>query len=160
MQELTQLNLTYWFLQTVAMLITAFLIPNLRITSIFGAIFIVIALAFVNSKIWDAALFFHIPDTISAHSLLLFLTNGIIFWVLIKLLPGIEVNGFLPALAAPIIFTVTSILIANYAEYIDWIALLDQLIEFLQNVRSYFHQELGETLTEQIKNTATPNNSD
>ena len=38
--------LSYWFLQTIAMGMTALLIPNLRITSLFGAVGIVIALAF------------------------------------------------------------------------------------------------------------------
>lgn len=139
-EDLASLNVSYWILQTVVMLITAALIPNLRITSIFGAILIVVALAFVNSKVWDAALFFHIPNTLSYQSLLLFLTNGLIFWLLIKILPGIEVDGIIPALVAPIIFTLTSLVISKFAAEIDWLAILDKIITVLQNLRDYFQE--------------------
>lgn len=141
MDSLTNLNINYWFFQTIAMLITAILIPNLRITSIFGAIFIIIALAFVNSKIWDAALFFQIPNELSYQSVLLLFTNGFIFWVLIKLLPGIEIDGFLAALVAPVVFTAISLFLSKYAHYVDWIAILDKMIEVLTNIRTYFKSE-------------------
>jgi putative membrane protein len=121
-------NLAYWGLQTIAMLITAFLIPGLRITGIFGALFIVIALAFVNSSLWDAALFFQIPNHLTTQALLLFIANGFIFWLLAKLLPGIEIDGLLPALAAPIIFTLCSIAIDRYGDRIPWAAIW----EFIQ----------------------------
>lgn len=155
MDNLTNLNLNYWFLQTVAMLITAFLIPRLHITSIFGALLTVVALAFINSKIWDAALFFQIPDDLSYQTILLFLTNGIIFWTLVKVLPGIEVTSFLAALVAPIVFTATSLVISKYAHYIDWMAILDKAIEILNSIRSYFKKEvIAPTVAEVTKQTA------
>jgi putative membrane protein len=141
MEALTNLNLNYWFFQTIAMLITAILIPNLRITSIFGAILIVIALGFVNSKIWDAALFFQIPNELSYQSVLLLFTNGFIFWLLIKLLPGIEIDGFLAALVAPVVFTAISLVLSKYAHYVDWTAILDKIIELLTNIRAYIKSE-------------------
>ncbi len=152
MQTLTNLNITYWLLQTVAMLITAILIPKLRITSIFGAVLIVIALAFVNSKVWDAALFFSVPNELSYHSVLLFITNGVIFWILIKILPGIEVSGFLAALVAPVVFTLTSLIISKYANYIDWMAILDKSIEILSTLREYFKTDIVQPVTSEILN--------
>ena len=138
MDELLQLNLSYWVLQTVAMLITAWLIPRLRITSIFGAILIVVALAFVNSKVWDTALFLKIPDTLSYQTAMLVLTNGLLFWILIKLLPGIEVDGIIPALIAPIVFSFTSLLISKYGNSIDWVAIFDSIMKILNEIRAYF----------------------
>jgi len=152
MEKLLELKFNYWILQTIAMLITAFLIPRLRITSIFGALFIVIALAFVNSKIWDAALFLQIPDHFTYQSVLLVLTNGFLFWVLVKLLPGIEVDGFLAALAAPIVFSATSLLIAHYHHYINWGDILDRAITVLQNLRQYFEQSSSEPAKNLIGN--------
>lgn len=138
--QLLSLNLNYWFLQTVAMLVTALIIPRLRVTSVFGALTVVIALGFVNSKVWDAALFFHIPNTLSIQTVLLLLTNGIIFWILVKLLPGIEVDGFLPALVAPVVFTFCSLVICYYEQYIDWLKVLDVAIGVLQGLREYFNE--------------------
>jgi putative membrane protein len=112
--------LRHWLLQTVAMMITALLIPRMRITSIFGAFGIVVALAFVNATLWSAALFSAIPDSPTVQALVLVLTNGAIFWILCKLLPGIEIGGILPAIVAPIVFTFVSVLAARYAADVDW----------------------------------------
>ena len=120
------------------MVITALAIPRLKITSPFGALAIVVALALVNSKLWDAALFFSIPDSFSTKALMLLGANGLIFWILVKLLPGIEVEGFLPALAAPVVFTLCSLVIDHYGSQIDWVKVLDFLIDGLRGARSYF----------------------
>jgi len=105
------LNLEYWIFHTVAMLLTALIIPRLRITSIFGAVLTVFALVVVNSTVWNAALFFELPNSMTTRTVLLLLSNGVIFWLLVKILPGIEVDGFLPAVAAPIIFTLLTVAI-------------------------------------------------
>lgn len=117
--------LNHWVLQTVAMLATALLIPKLRIKSLFGAFKIVVLLALLNAFVWDAALFFSIPDAMTSQAITLFLVNGLIFWGLVKVLDGIEVEGFLPALVAPIVFTVFNLIIAEYAPLIDWTELFD-----------------------------------
>lgn len=129
--------LTYWLLQTLSMAITALLIPGLMITSIFGALITVLALAFINASIWDAALFFSIPDSFTMQALMLFGANGLIFWVLVKLLPGIEVRGFLPAFIAPVVFTLTSLVISNYAADIDWERIFDQSIATVTETKDY-----------------------
>jgi putative membrane protein len=118
--KLFSFNWEYWGLQTLAMIATAILLPKLKITSPLGALMTVVALGFVNSKLWDAALFFQIPDKITSQVFMLFLANGVIFWVLVKLLPGIEIQGILTAFIAPIIFTVCSLLIDHYGQQVDW----------------------------------------
>ena len=134
------INFNYWFLQTLAMMFTAFLLPGLKITGPLGALTTVVALAFVNANLWDAALFFHVPASFTMQAALLFITNGVIFWVLIKLLPGISVNGLLPAFVAPIVFTVCSVLIASYFKHVDWPAVIDAIIGVLEQLKSYFHE--------------------
>jgi len=136
--NLLALNINYWVLQSIAMLVTAILIPKLRITSIFGATATVVALAFVNSKVWDAALFFSVPNHFTSQALCLFLANGVIFWIVVKLLPGIEVDGILPALIAPVIFTLSSLLISRYAGDVDWIKLFNYCMEQIKHLRAFF----------------------
>jgi len=139
-----QYYLSYWVLQAAAMLLTVFLIPKLRVTSIFGALFMVIGIALVNAFYWDAALFFAVPDSMTIKTLLLFLSNGIIFWVLVKLLPGIESDGLLPALFAPLLFTFCSFLIRTYAGDVDWPKVFEELSALLgssfQTLRAYFQE--------------------
>jgi len=130
-------TLNYWVLQTVAMLLTALLIPGLRITGLFGATLTVVALALVNATLWDAALFFQVPDAPTTQALVLLATNGAIFWLLVKLLPGIAVSGVLPALAAPIVFTLVSLLISEHGRSIDWLTVIDRAIALLEQLRGY-----------------------
>jgi putative membrane protein len=127
--------ISYWLLQTLAMGLTALLIPRLRITGLFGALKIVAALAFLNATVWDAALFFSIPDALTTQAALLLVINGIIFWILVKLLDGIEVDGFLPALVAPVVFTVLSLAIDQYGRQIDWHHVIDTAMSIIERLR-------------------------
>lgn len=108
-------NFTPWFFQVLAMCLTVAIIPNLRITGIIGPILAVVALSLINSHFWEPSLFFKLPTGFTSQSALLLLMNGLIFWIMVKLLPGIEVDGLLPAVLAPIVFTVTSIVLDQYA---------------------------------------------
>lgn len=130
-----------WIFQTVAMALTALLIPRLTITSIFGAIGCVAALALVNATLWDVALFFSIPDNLGTHTLLLIAANGLIFWAIVKLLPGIEVSGFLPALAAPLLFTVLSLVITHYGRQVDWPAAINYLVGEAKQTKEFFLEQ-------------------
>ena len=134
---LLSINWSYWLLQTVAMMLTCALIPKLRVSGPFWAFVTVITLAFINSKVWDAALFFEIPNTFTIQTVSLFLVNGLIFWVVVKLLPGIEVDGLVPALVAPVVFTFLSLIISEYHDKIDWSAVFNFLLSILQEVRTF-----------------------
>ena len=145
MNELLPGTFNYWFLQTLAMGLTALLIPKLRITSVFGALITVVSLALINATIWDAALFLSVPDAFSTQAIVLLLTNGIIFWVLVKLLPGIEVDGILPALAAPVVFTVVSLVISEHGRDVDWVAVVNTVIGALERLREFLVETPTET---------------
>ena len=151
--SLLSLELDYWVLQTLAMLLTAWLIPKLKVTSIFGAFITVVAIAFMNTKVWDAALFFNIPNSVSTQAISLFVTNGVLFWVLVKLLPGIEISGFLPALLAPIVFTICSLAIDAALPHIDWMAALQFVIDSLNELKEYYQTSQGAVPQEAISST-------
>ncbi|MEZ4753565.1 MAG: phage holin family protein [Bdellovibrionota bacterium] len=156
---LLSLKLDYWVLQTLAMLLTALLLPKLKVTSIFGAFTTVVAIAFMNSKVWDAALFFNIPNTISSQAISLFLTNGVLFWILVKILPGIEISGFFTALVAPIIFTLCSMAISALLPHIDWMECLKYIINTLQELKEFYQSMQTETVPEAatiVKAAPTP----
>ena len=129
-------NYNLLIVQSLAVALTALLIPRLKVTSIFGPIMTVLALAWINTKFWDAALFFKIPNEFSTQMLLLFLINGFIFLLVVKLLPGIEVSGILPALAAPIVFSLSTIIIAEYFTEIDWTAVYNFIVELFAQAKT------------------------
>jgi uncharacterized membrane protein YvlD (DUF360 family) len=139
--QLPALNLSYWALQILAMCLTSFFIPGLRITSILGPVLAVIAIAFVNATVWSAALFFQVPEHISVHVLVLLLSNGLIFWIIVKILPGIEVSGLLPALAAPLVYALLSLGIAQFHDKIPWPKIIEQGQAQLESLKNYATQD-------------------
>ncbi len=142
MQMETTSFLNYWVLQVFAMLLTILLIPRLRMSGLSGALLMVGGLAAVNFYLWDAHLFFALPDSFSARAALLVVTNGLIFWALAKIMPGIEIDGVMPAIAAPVVFTGCSILIHNYGGTVDWAEVFKisggWLVQTMSELREYF----------------------
>lgn len=120
LQQLPTFDITYWVIQTVAMALTALLVPNLKITSIFGPILAVASLSVVNMTVWSSDLFSALPNSLSTQALTLLAVNGLIFWAIVKILPGIESKGILPVLIAPIIFTTCSVVLPRVSAEINW----------------------------------------
>jgi len=135
-------NLDFWILQSAAMLLTVLIVPKLRLTGLSGVILMIAALALVNNVLWDPSLFSALPDTLSSRTVLLLFTNGVIFFVLVKLLPGIEIDGLLPAIAAPIVFTLSSVLIRTYGTDVDWekffVSVAETGSELFHSLRTFF----------------------
>ncbi len=129
------LNLKFWVIQTVAMMLTAFLLPGLTVSGPIPAFLTVAALAFFNTHVWDVALFFQIPETFGQAQLVVLLSNAVIFWLVVKLLPGIAIRGIFPALAAPLVFTITGILISKYEPLVDWNKVYASGVEFVSGVK-------------------------
>ncbi len=136
MEIFDHINVSMWILQTLAMMLTALLLPGFTVSGPIGALIGVVGIAFVNAQIWDAALFFSIPDTVSFHALTVLIANGIIFWLVVKILPGIDVVGLFPSILAPVIFTVSSLFLNAYAKEIDWENIGRTSLAYIQDVRN------------------------
>lgn len=132
------INFNFWFLQTIAMLLTALALPNLQISNPISAFIAVAGLALVNATVWDAALFFSIPDSLTYQTVILMFVNGIIFWIIAKFLPGIATQGFLASFLAPMVFTVISILLYHYARHIDFLEIFKSAAQHLTDMKDYF----------------------
>ena len=133
-------NLSQWILQTIAMMATALFIPRLKVDGPIPAFLTVLALSFVNAHLWSTALFLEIPDSVTKQTLTLLLANGVIFWIVVKILPGIECEGFLPALVAPVVFTGTMVLISRYGDSVDWVNLGKAAVRLIIELKSYIQQ--------------------
>lgn len=127
--------LIQWLAQTFAMIITAILLPGLRITGIFGTFLTVVALAFVNASIWDASLFFNIPMDFTTHTLTILGANAVLFWVLVKLLPGIEISGIASALLAPVLFSIFTVVLTPICQEVNWGHVIEKAAETVGDVR-------------------------
>ncbi len=141
MQQPFPLDVMHWITQTVAMALTVLLLPNLRVTNLFGPILAVAALALVNTTLWSTDLFLQMPGSLSTQAITLVAINGGIFWLIVKLLPGIESKGIFPVVAAPLVFSVLTILIPQFASRIDWDGAKTHGNKLISHVRTYVQNQ-------------------
>ncbi len=154
MEILPALKFEIWMTQAVAMLITAFILPGFTVSGPLSALIAVIALAFVNTQLWDAALFFSVPNSFTIHAVTLVLANGILFWILVKVLPGINTRGIIAPLVAPILFTVISMYLHEHAKDINWNTVWQKTKSTVVEVKDEIKKQHA---TEEVKGTvATP----
>lgn len=130
--------LNFFLLQAFAMLLVTIILPGLKLEGVFGLFLMVGSLAVLNASLWDSALFHALPKNFTVHSATLILINGALFWVLVKLLPGISIKGVLPAIFAPLLYTSLTILIQTWFADVDVIALLRQALEGLSGLKETF----------------------
>lgn len=131
-------NLNFILLQSLAITILAMLMPKLKITSIAGPILTVIVLSYINDTFWDEKLFFSVPDAPELKALYLILVNALIFYVLVKILPGIEISGIVPALVAPLYLVCSTYIIKTYFHNFDIAKLMVYLLNILTYLKTYF----------------------
>lgn len=124
-------------LQTFALLITAFLIPRFQVSGPLSGLIMVLALGFVNTNLWDVALFYQVPNTFTSQVIVTFFVNGLLFYILAKILPGVAIQGILPALVAPVVLTVVTTAVYHYGRDIDWAAVWEQIKQTFELIRGY-----------------------
>jgi uncharacterized membrane protein YvlD (DUF360 family) len=143
LQQLQQFDIMYWVTQTVAMALTALFLPNLRVTSIFGPIMAVVALSLINTTVWNTDLFSQLPLSVSTQALTLLAINGAIFWLIVKLLPGIESKGILPVVVAPIVFTVCTMVIPQVTGRVDWKVVKSEATRMYSETKKFVEAQSG-----------------
>ncbi|ANV85403.1 hypothetical protein AWQ21_14190 [Picosynechococcus sp. PCC 7003] len=102
-----------WFATAGSLFLTATIVPGLEIngngltTALIGAI----ALGFVNAIVKPILILFTLPLTILTLGLFLLVVNAIALGLVGYLTPGLEVNGFFPAVIGSLVLTFISSLI-------------------------------------------------
>ena len=137
MLEATLVQLVF---QSFAMVVTSALIPGLRVTGVVGPIGMVLGISALNMHYWDENLFFALPTGFDLQVFTLLLANGAIFFVLVKILPGIEIDGLMPALAGPVVFTACASLIHHYEIDANWRIILHHIEQFMIGLKSTLGQ--------------------
>ena len=99
------------FLSTFAVLISAWLLPGVRVEDFLSAFLVAISLAVLNAIVKPILIILTIPVTIISLGLFLFVINAFIIYLADNMLAGFEVDGFWWAIFFSIVLSlVTSIL--------------------------------------------------
>lgn len=125
-----------WIIQVVALALTALILPGLKISSLFSLVGLVFIISLTNSLIWDAALFYQIPDSLTSQALLTVAANGLFFFVLVRVLPGVECAGIGTAIISPILFSILTVTLSRYGKEINWNLVGQTAMDLVNMVKS------------------------
>lgn len=101
----------HWLLNAAALLAVAYLYSGVTVTSFTGALIAAAVLGALNVVVRPVLVLLTLPVTVITLGLFLFVINALMFWAAAGLVPGLHVNGFVPALIGSLIYSVLHLVI-------------------------------------------------
>ncbi len=96
------------FLNALAVMVVAYLVPGVSVTSFPSAFIAAIVIGLVNALIRPLVLLLSLPVTILTLGLFTFVINALMFWLASKIVPGFDISGFWPAFWGSLVFWIVS----------------------------------------------------
>jgi putative membrane protein len=104
--------LIVWVLNAVALMAVAYLMPSIKVTSFMSALIAAFALGFVNTLIRPLLALLTLPISVLTLGFFYLVLNGLLFWMVGKLLNGFSVDGFWAAVFGGLLYGLISWLLA------------------------------------------------
>ncbi len=96
------------FLNALAVMVVAYLVPGVSVTSFPSAFIAAIVIGLVNALIRPLVSLLSLPITILTLGLFTFVINALMFWLAAKIVPGFDIAGFWPAFWGSLVFWIVS----------------------------------------------------
>lgn len=97
-----------WLLNTLALAVSAWMIPGIQVEGIIPALFSALVLGVINAVIRPIVILFTLPINILTLGLFTLVINGLMLWMVSGLVSGFEVSGFWAAFFGAIVLSVIS----------------------------------------------------
>ena len=98
--------LLLWILNAIALLAVTYLLPSIQISSFGTALLAALVLGFINTLVRPILAILTLPITVLTLGIFYLVLNGLLFWLASALLPGFQVQGFVPAMIGAILYGV------------------------------------------------------
>jgi len=108
-----------WFINTLGVLIAAYLIPNIVVANWWTAMWLVLLLGLINAVIKPILIVLTLPINILTLGLFTWVINAGMVLLASSLLKGFDVGGFWPALGFSLVMSLFSYLTANMTRKAD-----------------------------------------
>lgn len=95
-------------LNAVALIITAKLVPGLAVADFWAALLAAIVLGVINTFIKPVLIILTLPLTILTLGLFTFVINAIVLYLATWVVPGLTIDGWLPAILGAVVLSVVS----------------------------------------------------
>ena len=100
--------LIVWVLNAVALMAVAYFMPQIKVTSFVSALIAAFALGFVNTLIRPVLTLLTLPISVLTLGFFYLVINGLLFWMVGKLLNGFTVDGFWAAVFGGLLYGLIS----------------------------------------------------
>ncbi len=100
--------LLVWILNAVTLLIVAYILPGIVVSSFWSAMLAAVVLGLINMLVKPILILLTLPITIVTLGLFLLVINALMFWLAGSLLKGFQVNGFWWAVGGALFYSVIS----------------------------------------------------
>lgn len=95
-------------LNSLALLLTAYIVPGFKVADVQTAVLAAIVLGVVNTFIKPALLFLTAPLTLLTLGLFAFVVNAVVLWIVAAFVGGVIIDGVVPAILAAVVLSVVS----------------------------------------------------
>ena len=100
--------LIVWLLNAAALMAVAYFMPSIKVTSFMSALIAAFALGFVNTLIRPVLTLLTLPISVLTLGFFYLILNGLLFWMVGKLLNGFTVDGFWAAVIGGLLYGLIS----------------------------------------------------
>ena len=100
--------LLVWILNAVTLLIVAYVLPGIVVSSFWSAMLAAAVLGLINMLVKPIFILLTWPITIVTLGLFLLVINALMFWLAGSILKGFQVNGFWWAVGGALFYSVIS----------------------------------------------------
>ncbi len=95
-----------WLISALAVMLVAYLVPGITVTSFISALLVALVLGFANAFVRPILVFLTLPITILSLGLFVLVINALLFMLTAYFVPGFSVTGFGPALLGSIVLAI------------------------------------------------------
>lgn len=97
-----------WAINAGVLLLLPYVIPAVHVKSFGTALLVALVLGLLNLVVRPVLVLLTLPITVLTLGLFLFVINGLMFWLVSRMLDGFEVTGFWWAVLAALVYSVIS----------------------------------------------------
>ncbi len=100
--------LIVWLINTVALLVLPYLMTSIRISGFWTALIAALVLGLVNALIRPILVVLTLPVTLVTLGLFIFVINGLLFWLVSRMVDGFYVSSFWAAIGGALLYSIIS----------------------------------------------------
>lgn len=100
--------LIVWLINTVALLALPYLMKSIQISGFWTALIAALVLGLVNALIRPLLVLLTLPVTLVTLGLFIFVINGLMFWLVSKMVEGFYVSSFWAAVGGALLYSIIS----------------------------------------------------